>query len=168
MVLTRAVRLLGSWQDLLRGVPKNPPSAQDSVVCYLWKVCVVKILWPINNFLVWCNFLELIVETVSHTHVKQKLITKKDRSMVTNHDHSQFQSCSQLNKHICFISLNLYEKILCAEPAYPKGDSSGSARRSWELRTLISQTKGKRKAVELQCLSISEQMQRKYALFSYY
>ncbi|XP_044616959.2 mitogen-activated protein kinase kinase kinase 4 isoform X8 [Equus asinus] len=27
------------------------------------------------------------------------------------------------------------------EPAYPKGDSSGSARRSWELRTLISQTK---------------------------
>uniref|UniRef100_A0A673TP60 Mitogen-activated protein kinase kinase kinase 4 n=1 Tax=Suricata suricatta TaxID=37032 RepID=A0A673TP60_SURSU len=29
------------------------------------------------------------------------------------------------------------------EPAYPKGDSSGSARRSWELRTLISQTKGK-------------------------
>lgn len=88
--------------------------------------------------------------------------------MVTNHDHSQFQSCSQLNKRICFISLNLYEKILCAEPAYPKGDSSGSARRSWELRTLISQTKGKRKAVELQCLSISEQMQRKYALFSYY
>uniref|UniRef100_A0A8C9CC65 Mitogen-activated protein kinase kinase kinase 4 n=1 Tax=Phocoena sinus TaxID=42100 RepID=A0A8C9CC65_PHOSS len=28
------------------------------------------------------------------------------------------------------------------EPAYPKGDSSGSTRRSWELRTLISQTKG--------------------------
>ncbi|XP_060609666.2 mitogen-activated protein kinase kinase kinase 4 isoform X4 [Anolis sagrei] len=27
------------------------------------------------------------------------------------------------------------------EPSYPKGDSSGSARRSWELRTLISQTK---------------------------
>ncbi|XP_058390024.1 mitogen-activated protein kinase kinase kinase 4 isoform X7 [Diceros bicornis minor] len=27
------------------------------------------------------------------------------------------------------------------EPAYPKGDSSGSTRRSWELRTLISQTK---------------------------
>ncbi|XP_030885066.1 mitogen-activated protein kinase kinase kinase 4 isoform X4 [Leptonychotes weddellii] len=27
------------------------------------------------------------------------------------------------------------------EPAYPKGDSGGSARRSWELRTLISQTK---------------------------
>ncbi|XP_058516136.1 mitogen-activated protein kinase kinase kinase 4 isoform X4 [Ochotona princeps] len=27
------------------------------------------------------------------------------------------------------------------EPAYPRGDSSGSARRSWELRTLISQTK---------------------------
>ncbi|XP_045862820.1 mitogen-activated protein kinase kinase kinase 4 isoform X4 [Meles meles] len=27
------------------------------------------------------------------------------------------------------------------EPAYPKGDSSGSARRSWELRTLISQSK---------------------------
>ncbi|XP_049760972.1 mitogen-activated protein kinase kinase kinase 4 isoform X4 [Elephas maximus indicus] len=27
------------------------------------------------------------------------------------------------------------------EPAYPKGDSSASARRSWELRTLISQTK---------------------------
>ncbi|XP_057594666.1 mitogen-activated protein kinase kinase kinase 4 isoform X2 [Hippopotamus amphibius kiboko] len=27
------------------------------------------------------------------------------------------------------------------EPAYPKGDSSGSARRSWELRTLINQTK---------------------------
>ncbi|XP_036276251.2 mitogen-activated protein kinase kinase kinase 4 isoform X1 [Pipistrellus kuhlii] len=27
------------------------------------------------------------------------------------------------------------------EPAYPKGDSSGSIRRSWELRTLISQTK---------------------------
>nr|XP_060473237.1 mitogen-activated protein kinase kinase kinase 4 [Panthera onca] len=35
------------------------------------------------------------------------------------------------------------------EPAYPKGDSSGSARRSWELRTLISQTKGKRENVEL-------------------
>nr|XP_020731989.1 mitogen-activated protein kinase kinase kinase 4 [Odocoileus virginianus texanus] len=34
------------------------------------------------------------------------------------------------------------------EPAYPKGDSSGSTRRSWELRTLISQTKGKRKNVE--------------------
>ncbi|XP_074436415.1 mitogen-activated protein kinase kinase kinase 4 isoform X18 [Larus michahellis] len=28
------------------------------------------------------------------------------------------------------------------EPAYPKGDSSGSSRRSWELRTLINQTKG--------------------------
>ncbi|XP_066472365.1 mitogen-activated protein kinase kinase kinase 4 isoform X7 [Tiliqua scincoides] len=28
------------------------------------------------------------------------------------------------------------------EPSYPKGDSSGTARRSWELRTLISQTKG--------------------------
>ncbi|KAM9665119.1 mitogen-activated protein kinase kinase kinase 4 isoform 3-T3 [Trichechus inunguis] len=27
------------------------------------------------------------------------------------------------------------------EPAYPKGDSSASMRRSWELRTLISQTK---------------------------
>ncbi|XP_045400652.1 mitogen-activated protein kinase kinase kinase 4 isoform X2 [Lemur catta] len=27
------------------------------------------------------------------------------------------------------------------EPAYPRGDSSGSTRRSWELRTLISQTK---------------------------
>uniref|UniRef100_A0A8B9Y7M8 Mitogen-activated protein kinase kinase kinase 4 n=1 Tax=Bos mutus grunniens TaxID=30521 RepID=A0A8B9Y7M8_BOSMU len=27
------------------------------------------------------------------------------------------------------------------EPAYPKGDSSGSTRRSWELQTLISQTK---------------------------
>ncbi|XP_054838234.1 mitogen-activated protein kinase kinase kinase 4 isoform X4 [Eublepharis macularius] len=27
------------------------------------------------------------------------------------------------------------------EPSYPKGDSGGSARRSWELRTLISQTK---------------------------
>ncbi|XP_053150983.1 mitogen-activated protein kinase kinase kinase 4 isoform X5 [Hemicordylus capensis] len=27
------------------------------------------------------------------------------------------------------------------EPSYPKGDSSGSARRSWELRTLINQTK---------------------------
>ncbi|XP_066472356.1 mitogen-activated protein kinase kinase kinase 4 isoform X6 [Tiliqua scincoides] len=27
------------------------------------------------------------------------------------------------------------------EPSYPKGDSSGTARRSWELRTLISQTK---------------------------
>ncbi|GAB1300518.1 Mitogen-activated protein kinase kinase kinase 4 [Apodemus speciosus] len=27
------------------------------------------------------------------------------------------------------------------EPAYPRSDSSGSARRSWELRTLISQTK---------------------------
>ncbi|XP_032693149.1 mitogen-activated protein kinase kinase kinase 4 isoform X1 [Lontra canadensis] len=27
------------------------------------------------------------------------------------------------------------------EPAYPKGDASGSARRSWELRTLISQSK---------------------------
>ncbi|XP_042320945.1 mitogen-activated protein kinase kinase kinase 4 isoform X2 [Sceloporus undulatus] len=27
------------------------------------------------------------------------------------------------------------------EPSYPRGDSSGSARRSWELRTLISQTK---------------------------
>ncbi|XP_014806485.1 PREDICTED: mitogen-activated protein kinase kinase kinase 4 isoform X1 [Calidris pugnax] len=27
------------------------------------------------------------------------------------------------------------------EPAYPKGDSSGSSRRSWELRTLINQTK---------------------------
>lgn len=27
------------------------------------------------------------------------------------------------------------------EPAYPRGDSSASARRSWELRTLISQTK---------------------------
>ncbi|XP_045150351.1 mitogen-activated protein kinase kinase kinase 4 isoform X1 [Echinops telfairi] len=27
------------------------------------------------------------------------------------------------------------------EPAYPKGESSASARRSWELRTLISQTK---------------------------
>ncbi|XP_051020580.1 mitogen-activated protein kinase kinase kinase 4 isoform X2 [Acomys russatus] len=27
------------------------------------------------------------------------------------------------------------------EPAYPRNDSSGSARRSWELRTLISQTK---------------------------
>ncbi|KAJ7342173.1 hypothetical protein JRQ81_009396 [Phrynocephalus forsythii] len=27
------------------------------------------------------------------------------------------------------------------EPSYPKGDSSGSVRRSWELRTLISQTK---------------------------
>ncbi|XP_012410180.1 mitogen-activated protein kinase kinase kinase 4 isoform X9 [Trichechus manatus latirostris] len=27
------------------------------------------------------------------------------------------------------------------EPAYPKGDSSASTRRSWELRTLISQTK---------------------------
>ncbi|KAM4679330.1 mitogen-activated protein kinase kinase kinase 4 isoform 3-T3 [Amazona ochrocephala] len=28
------------------------------------------------------------------------------------------------------------------EPSYPKGDSSGSSRRSWELRTLINQTKG--------------------------
>ncbi|RMC12652.1 hypothetical protein DUI87_10176 [Hirundo rustica rustica] len=28
------------------------------------------------------------------------------------------------------------------EPLYPKGDSSGSSRRSWELRTLINQTKG--------------------------
>uniref|UniRef100_A0A8C3RAP6 Mitogen-activated protein kinase kinase kinase 4 n=1 Tax=Cyanoderma ruficeps TaxID=181631 RepID=A0A8C3RAP6_9PASS len=27
------------------------------------------------------------------------------------------------------------------EPLYPKGDSSGSSRRSWELRTLINQTK---------------------------
>ncbi|XP_023555038.1 mitogen-activated protein kinase kinase kinase 4 isoform X6 [Octodon degus] len=27
------------------------------------------------------------------------------------------------------------------EPAYPRGDTSGSVRRSWELRTLISQTK---------------------------
>eukprot|EP00076_Gallus_gallus_P019407 XP_015139812.1 mitogen-activated protein kinase kinase kinase 4 isoform X7 [Gallus gallus] len=27
------------------------------------------------------------------------------------------------------------------EPSYPKGDSSGSSRRSWELRTLINQTK---------------------------
>ncbi|XP_013922243.1 PREDICTED: mitogen-activated protein kinase kinase kinase 4 isoform X4 [Thamnophis sirtalis] len=27
------------------------------------------------------------------------------------------------------------------EPSYPKGDTSGTARRSWELRTLISQTK---------------------------
>uniref|UniRef100_A0A2K6RD55 Mitogen-activated protein kinase kinase kinase 4 n=1 Tax=Rhinopithecus roxellana TaxID=61622 RepID=A0A2K6RD55_RHIRO len=27
------------------------------------------------------------------------------------------------------------------EPAYPRGDSSGSTRRSWELRTLISQSK---------------------------
>ncbi|XP_069866800.1 mitogen-activated protein kinase kinase kinase 4 isoform X3 [Dipodomys merriami] len=27
------------------------------------------------------------------------------------------------------------------EPAYPRGDSSGSTRRSWELRTLLSQTK---------------------------
>uniref|UniRef100_A0A8C9DQN0 Mitogen-activated protein kinase kinase kinase 4 n=1 Tax=Prolemur simus TaxID=1328070 RepID=A0A8C9DQN0_PROSS len=27
------------------------------------------------------------------------------------------------------------------EPAYPRGDSGGSTRRSWELRTLISQTK---------------------------
>ncbi|XP_063089167.1 mitogen-activated protein kinase kinase kinase 4 isoform X5 [Cavia porcellus] len=27
------------------------------------------------------------------------------------------------------------------EPAYPRGDTSGSTRRSWELRTLISQTK---------------------------
>lgn len=39
-----------------------------------------------------------------------------------------------------------------AEPAYPKGDSSGSTRRSWELRTLISQTKGKGKNVELKRL----------------
>ena len=57
-----------------------------------------------------------------------------------------------MNMPVCFISLiSLYEKILSAEPAYPKGDSSGSTRRSWELRTLISQTKGKRKNVE--CLS---------------
>ncbi|XP_077204275.1 mitogen-activated protein kinase kinase kinase 4 isoform X2 [Paroedura picta] len=28
------------------------------------------------------------------------------------------------------------------EPSYPKGDSSGSARRSWELRTFINQTRG--------------------------
>ncbi|KAJ7422337.1 Mitogen-activated protein kinase kinase kinase 4 [Pitangus sulphuratus] len=28
------------------------------------------------------------------------------------------------------------------EPLYPKGDSSGSSRRSWELRTLINQTRG--------------------------
>ena len=56
---------------------------------------------------------------------------------------------------VCFINLiSLYEKILSAEPAYPKGDSSGSTRRSWELRTLISQTRGKRKNVE--CLSIKQ------------
>ena len=91
----------------------------------------------------------MIVETAFHTHLKQKLTTRNDRLMVTNHRYSPFQSCSELNKLICFVSLNLYEKILSAEPAYPKGDSSGSTRRSWELRTLISQTKGKRKNVEL-------------------
>nr|KAF6462430.1 mitogen-activated protein kinase kinase kinase 4 [Molossus molossus] len=35
------------------------------------------------------------------------------------------------------------------EPAYPKGDLSGPVRRSWELRTLISQTKGESKNIEL-------------------
>ena len=60
-----------------------------------------------------------------------------------------FHSGSESDMPVCFISLTgLYEKIFSAEPAYPKGDSSGSTRRSWELRTLISQTKGKRKNVE--------------------
>lgn len=44
------------------------------------------------------------------------------------------------------------KNIHLAEPAYPKGDSSGSARRSWELRTLISQSKGKGENVELKML----------------
>jgi hypothetical protein len=52
-------------------------------------------------------------------------------------------------KHFYFININLCEKLLPAEPAYPRSDSGGSTRRSWELRTLISQTKGKRKDIGL-------------------
>lgn len=46
--------------------------------------------------------------------------------------------------------LNFLLPFLSPEPSYPKGDPNSTARRSWELRNFISQSKGK--IVKFWCL----------------
>lgn len=47
--------------------------------------------------------------------------------------HCAYSSSDWLNFPLWFVS---------PEPSYPKGDPNSAARRSWELRTFISQSKG--------------------------
>lgn len=51
--------------------------------------------------------------------------------------------------------LNVFCKfsLVFPEPSYPKADPSSTARRSWELRNFISQSKGKIKKINYEFMS---------------